>query len=178
VSTLTTKLFLRLFISALIAFVSYALWAYYANSLVTNDTAVLLRAALVQGSYSAGITLFFTLLLEICFHKFGKNPYCLAFIVPVINAKPTSKSKCPTLETFEASLDLSQKKCDGASLPGELISPLPALLLQSVLVISVNIAFSTPNLWLTVAPSIIFSAIYGYIYSFALARKHKMANKD
>jgi hypothetical protein len=42
-------------------------------------------------------------------------------------------------------------------------------------VISVNIAFMTPNLWLTVAPSIFFSAIYGYIYSFSLTKKLKLA---
>ncbi|MFT4652890.1 MAG: hypothetical protein ACJA0G_001801 [Kangiellaceae bacterium] len=168
---MTLKVFIRLFLSALIAFVSYASWAYYANSLVTSDPDILLKSALVQGFYSGGITLFFTVLLEVFYKKFGSSAYCLPFIVPTINAKPTTKNKCTTLETFEASFALSEKKCKGSCLPGELISPLPALLIQSVMVVSVNVAFSTPNLWLTVAPSIIFSGIYGYMYSIALARK-------
>ncbi|MFT6268526.1 MAG: hypothetical protein ACJAVV_001340 [Alphaproteobacteria bacterium] len=169
---MTFKVFIRLFLSALIAFVSYASWAYYANSLVTNDPDVLLKSALVQGFYSGGITLFFTVLLEVFYKKFGSSVYCLPFIVPRINAKPSLKTKCATLETFEASLVFSEKKCKGACLPGELISPLPALLIQTIMVIGVNVAFSTPNLWLTVAPSIVFSAIYGYTYSIALARKN------
>jgi hypothetical protein len=168
---MSIKVLVRLFLSALIAFVSYASWAYYANSLVTDDQQILIKSALVQGIYSGGITLFFTLMLEVFFRKFGANAYCLPLITPRINAKHTLKNRCSTLETFQASLALSEQKCSGTCLPGALLSPLPALMIQSILVILVNIAFQTPNLWLTVAPSILFSAIYGYVYSFALARK-------
>jgi hypothetical protein len=170
---MTLKVFIRLFLSTLIAFVSYASWAYYANSLVTSNADILMKAALVQGFYSGGITLFFTVMLEVFFKKFGSSAYCLPLIVPRINATPTAKYKCSTLETFEASIELSERKCNGACLPGELISPLPALLIQSFMVVGVNIAFDTPNLWLTVAPSIFFSTIYGYTYSIALARREK-----
>lgn len=168
---MSVKVFVRLFLSALIAFVSYASWAYYANSLVTDDQHLLIKSALVQGIYSGGITLFFTLMLEVFFRKFGASPYCLPLILPRINARHTRKNRCSTLETFEASLELSEHKCHGTCLPGAILSPIPALAIQSMLVIAVNIVFETPNLWLTVAPSILFSAIYGYVYSFALARK-------
>lgn len=171
-----TKVITRLLLSAIIAFVSYASWAYYANSLVTDDQHVLVKSALVQGIYSATITLFFTFLLEVFYQRFGSSPYCLPLIVPSILPKPNAKNKCATVETFQASFLLSEKKCNGTCLPGELISPLPALLIQSILVIGVNIVFSTPNLWLTVAPSIVFSGIYGYAYSIALAKPKKVIN--
>ncbi len=165
------KTILRLVLSGVIAFISYAAWAYYANSLVTDDKQILVKAALVQGIYSGSITLFFTFLLEIFYKKFGAKSYCLALIVPTINATPTKNKPCPTKEAFKNSLALSERKCGGTCLPGSLISPLPALFIQSILVIAVNIAFNTPNLFLTVLPSIVFSAIYGYIYSFSLAKK-------
>jgi hypothetical protein len=165
-----SKALIRLVASGIIAFVSYAAWAYYANSLVTNDSAVLIKAAIVQGSYSGAITLFFTFLLEVFYHKFGKSTYCLAFITPHINAHSKTQV-CSTLETFKAGLELSERQCEGKCVAGSLLSPLPALAIQSVMVISVNIAFATPNLWLTVAPSIVFSAIYGYSYSLSLAKK-------
>ena len=56
---------IRLTLSGAVAFFFYALWAYYANSLVTDNTEVLYKAALVQGTYSGIITLVFTLLLEL-----------------------------------------------------------------------------------------------------------------
>jgi len=166
-----SSVLIRLVISALIAFCSYAAWAYYANSLVSSDHDLLIKSALVQGTYSASITLFFTVLLEFFYHKFGANNYCLAFITPRINIKHSKKVPCATLETFKHSLEVSEQRCNGTCLPGLVLSPLPALFTQALLVISVNIIFNTPNLWLTVAPSIIFSAIYGYVYSFGLARK-------
>lgn len=170
---MSIKVFLRLFVSAFIAFVAYASWAYYANSLVSNDEQVLIKSALVQGFYSGSITLFFTLLLELFYKKFGSNSYCLALIMPRINKKHSKQNPCSTLETFKAGLALSEKKCGGTCLPGELLSPLPALIIQSIMVIGINVLFATPNLWLTVAPSIVFSAIYGYSYSLALAKKDR-----
>ncbi len=167
--------FARLAVSGLIAFVFYAAWAYYANSLVTDDQQVLYKAAIVQGSYSGGITLIFTFVLEL-FHKLFRNKqYCLPLIVPTL-IKPSFFSKeCATTKTFESSLHTIEKACNGTCVPGMLITPLPAILVQSLFVISVNIAFMTPNLWLTVAPSIFFSAIYGYVYSVSLTKKLKLA---
>ena len=171
-----SKAIIRLVLSSLVAFLSYAAWAYYANSLVTHDHAILTKAALVQGVYSGGITLVFTLFLEVFFKRFGSSSYCLAFIMPRFNVKHSNKTPCSTVETFEAGLQLSERKCNGHCLPGAWLSPLPALFIQSVLVIAINIVFKTPNLWLTVAPSIAFSGIYGYIYSFGLARKMRKAH--
>lgn len=162
----------RLIASGLIAFVSYAAWAYYANSLVTDNSRVLIKAAIVQGTYSGGITLFFTFLLELFYKRFGSSSYCLPLLTPNILSKHTKDNPCSTLETLKATLELSERACKGACLPGVILAPIPALVIQSILVIAVNIAFATPNLWLTVAPSILFSALYGYSYSIALKRKN------
>ncbi|GAC27973.1 hypothetical protein [Brumicola pallidula] len=165
--------FVRLAISGLIAFFFYAAWAYYANSLVTDDTNILYKAALVQGTYSGGITLIFTFVLELCHKVFRNEQYCLPFVIPTL-AKPSFFSKeCATSKAFEASLLNIEHARKGSCIPGMLITPLPAIAVQSVFVIGVNIAFMTPNLWLTVAPSIFFSAVYGYVYSVSLTKKLK-----
>ena len=167
--------FLRLAISGVVAFFFYASWAYYANSLVTDNSQILYKAALVQGSYSAVITLVFTFVLEL-FHKlFSYKQYCLPLIVPIITKPSFFSKECATSKTFEMSLLEIEKACKGTCIPGLVLTPLPAIAVQSVFVVSVNVWFMTPNLWLTVAPSIIFSAIYGYIYSVSLARKLKFA---
>lgn len=164
---------IRLIISAFVAFVFYASWAYYANSLVSDNHDVLLKAAIVQGTYSGSITLVFTFLLELFNKLFSNKSYCLAFVVPsVIKASIFSK-KCATTATFNGVLADMEKKCQGLCLPGMLITPLPALAIQSLLVIAVNIYFQTPNLWLTVLPSILFSGIYGYVYSISITKKRK-----
>lgn len=167
---MSKKTLIRLVLSGLIAFISYALWAYYANSLVTNDQHILIKAALVQGTYSGSITLIFTFLLEYFYKRFGSSTLCLALIVPTLNPKPTSDDKCTTQEIIDQGLKLSKQKCKGCCLPGRVLSPIPAVVIQAVLVSIVNIVFNTPNLILTIAPSIVFSAIYGYIYSFSLAK--------
>lgn len=164
---------IRLMLSGMIAFFCYAGWAYYANSLVTSEHDVLIKAALVQGVYSACITLVFTFLLEYFFSKVGANYYCLVLIVPRINSRHSIKQPCSTLSTFAAGIMESEQRCNGSCLPGIVLSPLPALIIQSISVTAVNVTFDTPNLWLTVAPSIIFSAIYGYAYSVVLAKKHQ-----
>ncbi|MFC3123303.1 hypothetical protein [Agaribacter flavus] len=161
---------IRLVVSGLVAFISYAAWAWYANSLVTSDSIVLLKAALVQGSYSAGITLGFTYLLEFFYKKFGVSNYCLPLILPRWS-QDTQQNPCTTKLTFEHALQTSRKLCKGTCMPGAIVSPIPALVLQSILVIAVNLVFRTPNLWLTVLPSIVFSACYGYVYSFGLSRQ-------
>lgn len=166
--------FFRLFTSALVAFGFYAGWAYFANSLVTTEQSVLIKAALVQGLYSGAVTLFFTLLLEFFHARFSQSSLCLSCIVPRWSHH-SKKQPCTTIIVFEENLAKSQKKCHGARLPGMLMAPMPALLIQGILVISINLMFNTPNLWLTVAPSIIFSAIYGYSYSIALSKSQSLA---
>lgn len=167
--------FIRLAISGLIAFFFYAAWAYYANSLVTDDPQTLYKAALVQGTYSGAITLIFAFTLEL-FHKILSNKhYCLPFIVPTVTRPAFFSKECETTKTFEVSLNNIERACSGTCLPGVLLTPLPAIALQGSFVVAVNIAFMTPNLWLTVAPSIFFSAIYGYIYSISLTRKLRLS---
>jgi hypothetical protein len=165
------KAILRLSLSAIIAFCFYATWAYYANSLVTSEQDVLLKAALVQGLYSASITLFFTVLIEFFSAKLSNKAFCLPLVVPTLFKTSLFSEECATTKTFKENLSYFEKKCSGVCLPGMLITPLPALLLQSILVVGINVLFETPNLWLTVLPSILFSGIYGYIYSIALTKK-------
>ncbi|MGQ8366261.1 hypothetical protein [Glaciecola sp. 1036] len=162
--------YIRLFVSAFVAFSFYASWAWYANSLITSDTSILFKAAIVQGTYSGAITLIFTYLLESCYRRFGTSNYCLAFILPRWS-KMSKSEKCATVETISHSIETYEKLCHGSCIPGLILAPVPALLLQSLLVIGINISFSTPNLWPTVIPSIFFSALYGYFYSFGLARQ-------
>ncbi len=164
------KILIRLIFSGLVAFICYALWAYYANSLVTDDQYLLIRAALVQGAYSGSITLVFTFLLEYFYKRYGSSTFCLALIVPTLNKNLITKEPCATKETFKRGLRLSEQKCKGHCIPGRMLSPIPALLIQAISVTAINIVFNTPNILLTIAPSIIFSAIYGYLYSFSLAK--------
>lgn len=90
--------------------------------------------------------------------------------------RPAFFSKeCETTKTVGTSLKKIERACDGICLPGMLFTPMPAIAVQSVFVISVNVAFMTPNLWLTVAPSVFFSAVYGYAYSVSLTKKLKLA---
>lgn len=167
--------FIRLVISGLIAFCFYAAWAYYANSLVTDDPKTLYKAALVQGTYSGGVTLIFAFTLEL-FHKlFNNKQYCLPFIIPSLIRPAFFSKECATTKTLEASLNSIEHACRGTCLPGMLLTPLPAIALQSSFVVAVNVAFMTPNLWLTVAPSIFFSTVYGYIYSISLTRKIRLS---
>ncbi|MBF7071845.1 hypothetical protein ISG33_00345 [Glaciecola sp. MH2013] len=163
--------FIRLITSGIVAFTFYAAWAYYANSFVTEDESTLLKAALVQGVYSGSITLIFTFFLEFFFHIFKHKSYCLPFIVPNLVSPHLFSKECATTKTIENSLAEIEKACKGTCIPGMLLTPVPAIITQSVLVIGINVIFNTPNLWLTVAPSIFFSAIFGYIYSIGLTRK-------
>jgi hypothetical protein len=166
---------LRLTISGLVAFFFYALWAYYANSLVTNDIQVLYKAALVQGTYSGSITLVFTFLLELSYKMLSNKQYCLPFMIPSMTRPAFFSKECETTKAVETSLKKIERDCNGACVPGMLLTPLPAIAVQSIFVVSVNVAFMTPNLWLTVAPSVFFSALYGYAYSVSLTRKLKLA---
>jgi hypothetical protein len=91
--------------------------------------------------------------------------------VPTIFKPSIFSNDCATSKTFEASLKEVERACKGMCLPGTLLTPLPAIVVQASFVISINIMFETPNLWLTVAPSIFFSAVYGFVYSVSLNRK-------
>ncbi|MEM0912337.1 MAG: hypothetical protein AAGJ37_15290 [Pseudomonadota bacterium] len=160
---------MRLIVSGLIAFVFYAGWAWYANSLVVSDHQQLIKAALVQGGYSGAMTFMFTAMLEYFFKKMGANSFCLVLITPRWSTH-TERDPCATKETFIAALKqfaIVNKK----SIAGKFLVPLPALFIQSVLVFAVNIYFRTPNLILTVLPSIIFSGVYGYSYALSISKK-------
>ena len=74
----------RLFLSALISFVFYFGWTYWANSMATDDMSIVLRSAIVQGTLSATITLLFTFALEKSVSKFGESYFSLVFVVPII----------------------------------------------------------------------------------------------
>lgn len=162
---------LRLLGSAAVAFVFYFAWAYWANSRVTDESALLMRAALVQGALSASITLVFTLLVEKSVAQLGDNCYSLMFVVPILcKVHANTRQNLAIMRSFNHALDLSAGYFKGACLAGGLLAPLPALLLQSSLVIGVNWLNTTPNLWLTVAPSILLSALYGYSYTFTLLK--------
>nr|WP_241664437.1 hypothetical protein [Ningiella ruwaisensis] len=163
-------LIVRLLLSALIAFMFYGAWAYFANAIVTSDKSVLIKASLVQGLYSALATLIFTALLEFFHRILHKKRICLAFIIPRIS-KDEPASPCSTKLTVKSSLTFFKTLFHDRALPGVILVPIPAMLIQSTLVIGVNVYFNTPNLWLTVAPSIVFSAAYGYAYSIGLSSK-------
>jgi len=114
--------------SVFVSFIFYFAWTWYANSLVTNDIALLLRSAFVQSSYSAFMTLTFTTLLSWSIGKMKcyRHPYIAIF---------------------------------------------PPLFIQSIAVYGINYLNQTPNLMLTIIPSIFFTAIYGAFFTFALLKK-------
>ena len=66
----------------------------------------------------------------------------------------------------------------GTRIPGAWVAPLIPLAVQTCLVVLVNVLNQTPNLWLTVAPSIFFTGLYGYLYTFTLLNKGKQQNTD
>lgn len=115
-------------LSVLVSFIFYFAWTWYANSLVTDDVALLSRSALIQSSYSAFMTLTFTTLLtwSIVKMKCHDHPY---------------------------------------------IAIIPPLLMQSTMVYLINYLNQTPNLTLTIIPSIVFTAIFGIFFAFTLLKK-------
>jgi hypothetical protein len=135
----------RLIVSSAIAFLFYAAWAYYANSLVSSDPSILIKAALVQGIYSASITLTFTFLIEFFHSRFGHSNICLAWILPQWS-KQDERQDCTTKLAIEASLQSFKGAFSGNALPGMLLVPIPALVIQTILVVTINLLFATPNL--------------------------------
>lgn len=162
---------IRLIFSGIVAFCFYFAWAYWANSSPDIDPSMTLKSALVQGLYSGTITLGFTFLLEQANDKLSHRCLSLAFMVPVLCAvhSPTRQASAMRSAMNDA-LELSARKVAGTSLPGVVFAPLLPIVVQSILVIGVNVLNQTPNLWLTVAPSIAFSGIYAYSYSITLWR--------
>lgn len=115
-------------LSVIISFTFYFAWTWYANSLVTNNSALLLRSAFIQSSYSAFMTLTFTTLL---------------------------------------SWTIGKMKCNDHPY----IAIIPPLLMQSSMVYFVNYVNQTPNLILTIIPSIVFTALFGIFFAFTLLKK-------
>ena len=164
----------RLSVSVVVAFVFYGGWAYFANSMVTDSMDILVRTALVQGIYSASITLGFTWLLEHAYCKSISKHISFAFVVPLVclvhhNTKQAGLMR----QVFNNALDRSATWFNGHCWPGALFAPLVPLTVQAALVIGVNTLNQTPNLLLTVAPSILFSGLYGYMYTIALYKKNQ-----
>jgi len=73
------------FISMVISFTFYFIWSWYANRLDTPEDIVLFRGAILQGSYSAFMTLTFTKLLSVIIKimKCQRYPF-LALIPPLL----------------------------------------------------------------------------------------------
>jgi hypothetical protein len=163
---------LRLILSAVISFCFYFAWSYWANSMTSEDQALVLRSAFVQGTLSATITILFTFMLENSVSKFGQSYFSLIFVIPIIcTVHSKTKQNIAIFRTFKNVLDRSAKYLSNNSIPGTLLAPLFPISIQSSIAIGVNIVNQTPNLWLTVTPSIVITAIYGYVYTYTLLAK-------
>ncbi len=166
--------YLRLFLSAFIAFCFYGAWAFYANMAQSLSPAQLYQIALVQATTSAAITLGFTLMTEWSYQRFGQRCVSFAFVTPLLcmpyHHSPYAKQY---QRSFNQVLDRSAAYLQDRRITGVFFAPLLPMAVQGSIVISVNVANHTPNLWLTVLPSILFSGLYGYIYTFSLYRKSK-----
>lgn len=167
--------YLRLLISALIAFCFYGAWAFYANQSQAVTNTVLYQIALVQASTSAAITLGFTMLTEWSYRRFGQRCVSFAFVTPLLclpyHNTPYAKQ---FKRSFNQLLDNSAGYLHANRFSGALFAPLVPMVLQGTIVIGVNVVNATPNLWLTVIPSIFFSGLYGYVYTFSLYKKDQV----
>ena len=169
----------RLWLSAIIATTFYGGWSLFANALITDDVSILIRSSLVQGLYSGGVTLLFTWLLEHSYNKVGRKQLSFAFVVPLVcMAHHETKHANMVRRTFNHTLDMSARWFNGVCWPSVLFAPLIPLAIQSALVTGVNLINQTPNLLLTIAPSILFSGLYGYMYTLSLYRKREQHSAD
>ena len=167
----------RLTLSAVIAFTVYGSWGIFANRLAVSELDMLLRIGLLQGLTSAAITLGFTFLTQWLFVRFQHRCISFAFVTPVIClphhhspfASQFRKSFNQSLDTFAT--HLNQSKASAA-----LLTPLIPMIVQAGIVTSIHWVNQTPNILLTIAPSILFSGLYGYSYSIALSRRQMRAN--
>jgi hypothetical protein len=117
----------RMLIPVVVSFVFYFTWTWWVNAMVSDDLAIVLRSALLQGSYSALMTAIFTSMLNLSLAKMKCHKYIY-------------------------------------------LALLPPLAIQSSMVFLINVINQTPNLSATIAPSILFSAIYGIVYLIGLSK--------
>lgn len=162
----------RLIWSGIVSFIFYFAWAYWANSSAEIPASMTLQSALVQGGYSGFVTLFFTVILEKVVTKYGDHCFSLAFITPILckfhSKTPQNKA---IRRSFDHALIRVADGLKGKKIAAVVLAPLMPIAVQSVLVTVVNIINNTPNLLLTIAPSIFFTTLYAYSYTFALMKK-------
>ena len=162
----------RLILSGVVSFVFYFAWAYWANSADNIPGSVTLQAALVQGSYSGFVTLFFTFILERVVNKYRTSCVSLAFVTPILCMFHSKTPQNVAIrQSFNNAINLSASYLKDKEVAGTLFAPIIPILVQSSLVLLVNVVNQTPNLLLTVAPSIVFTTLYAYTYMFALLKK-------
>ncbi len=154
------------------SFVFYFSWAYWANSSADIAKSVTLQAALVQGLYSGFVTLFFTFILEKVVNKYKFSYVTLAFVTPIICMFHSKTPQNVAIrQSFNNAINSSASYLGNKKIAGVLFAPIIPITVQSSLVIMVNVINQTPNLALTVAPSIFFTALYAYTYMLALLKK-------
>ena len=162
---------IRLILSALISFVFYFSWAYWANHAEDIDNDVTLKVALIQGIYSGFVALFFTLVLEKMMSLFKDTYLSFVFISAfILKFQAQQNPNKVRVSRLHQSLKQSAVYFNQAKIKGTIFAPVIAVSIQSTLVICVNILNQTPNLALTVAPSIIFSLLYAYFYLYAFLK--------
>tara|TARA_R110002096_G_scaffold361874_3_gene554961 strand:+ start:96 stop:563 length:468 start_codon:yes stop_codon:yes gene_type:complete len=155
-----------------VSFVFYFSWAYWANSSADIAKSVTLQAALVQGLYSGFVTLFFTFILEKVVNKYKSSYVTLAFVTPIICMFHSKTPQNVAIrQSFNNAINSSASYLINKKIAGVLFAPIIPITVQSSLVIMVNVINQTPNLALTVAPSIFFTALYAYTYMLALLKK-------
>ncbi len=154
------------------SFIFYFSWAYWANSSADIAKSVTLQAALVQGLYSGFVTLFFTFILEEVVNKYKSSYVTLAFVTPIICMFHSKTPQNVAIrQSFNNAINSSASHLNNKKIAGVLFAPIIPITVQSSLVIIVNVINETPNLALTVAPSIFFTALYAYTYMLALLKK-------
>lgn len=154
------------------SFVFYFSWAYWANSSADIAKSVTLQTALVQGLYSGFVTLFFTFILEKVVNKYKSSYVTLAFVTPIICMFHSKTPQNVAIrQSFNNAINSSASYLGNKKIAGVLFAPIIPITVQSSLVIIVNVINETPNLALTVAPSIFFTALYAYTYMLALLKK-------
>ncbi|WP_272994486.1 hypothetical protein [Paraglaciecola agarilytica] len=167
---------MRLAMSAVVAFVFYCSWTYWANSLATDDLGLILRSALVQGTLSGSITIVFTFTLEKVVQRFNSHYVSLLFVVPILcSVYANTKQNIAIFKTFNHALDNAASRIASTKISGVILAPLLPIGMQGSIALVVNLINHTPNILLTVAPSILFSAIYGYVYTFTLLKNNAKA---
>lgn len=75
---------MRILIPVVVSFVFYFAWTWWVNAMVSDDMELVLRSALLQGSYSAMMTATFSSMLNMALAKMKcyKFPY-LALLPPL-----------------------------------------------------------------------------------------------